>query len=105
MGNDMLRWYKDRFAEMRLEIKRLLNSEAKYLDSGLTEEATSGRDLYTRYHAFRDKLREEFPHEANHIPKSSYTTDSIGGLRRDDLKSLDCDIKALEVVLQNNSHV
>ena len=92
-------WYTDRFAEMRASIELLLDSPAKYLDSELTAEPTSGKTLYERYAEFRQAFRADFEVYSHRIPSADYSTDQIGGLRREDLIKLDQDIASLELML------
>lgn len=102
MEKEAAAWYKDRLDEMRAEIRGQLNSPRKYLDADFTAEATSGRNIYDRYHSFRDRIREEFPHDAHRIPDSIYETDEIGGLRPHDLANLNRDIESLGAIIQEN---
>ncbi|MBI4463142.1 MAG: hypothetical protein HY647_00425 [Acidobacteria bacterium] len=93
-------WYRDQFAEMHAEIQHLLDLQIHYLDSDRTLETTSTRNIYDRFHDFRERIREEFPNEAQRIPTSMYETDEIGGLRKQDLRNLDRDIRVLEAIVQ-----
>lgn len=103
MGKEMLlEWYRDRFSDMRGTIKQLLNSPAKYLDSELTAEPSSGKTLYGRYRSFCDAFREDFPEDAHRMPTSVYEQDTKGTLRRQDLMDLDQDIRVLQAIIQVN---
>ena len=95
-------WYRDRFAEMHADIQHLLDLQISYRDSDRSTEKTSRRNIYDRYHDFRDRLREELPHEVHRIPVSMYAPDEIGSLRERDLKNLISDVKALESILADN---
>lgn len=102
MDGQALGWYRDRFAEMRAEIQHLLDLEISYRDADGSTDKTSRRNIYDRFHGFRDRLREELPHEANRVPASMYAPDEIGSLRKLDLEKLMSDIKALESILADN---
>ena len=101
MEKEALGWYRDRFAEMHAEIRSLLDLSIDYLDSDRTLETTSTRNIYDRFHDFREIIREEFPNEAHRIPTSMYKTDEIGSLRKQDLRNLDRDITVLESIIED----
>ena len=95
-------WYRDRLAEMQADIQHLLDLQISYRDSDKSTEKTSRRNIYDRYHDFRDSLREEFPHEGHRIPISVYAPDEIGSLRKRDLENLRSDIQTLEAIIADN---
>ena len=95
-------WYRDRFAEMQADIQHLLDLQISYRDSDKSTEKTSRRNVYDRYHDFRDSLREEFPHEGHRIPVSVYAAGEIGSLRKRDLENLRSDIQTLEAIIADN---
>ncbi len=87
-------WYRQTWTAMLEEIARLLSSPAKYLDSRLTEEPTSGKDLYERFGEVCGYVSADFPEWVPYIPIRRYEADEVGSLRRQDLVSLEQDIQA-----------
>ena len=92
-------WYLDKLTGMKSEIAALLKSPAKYLEAALSEEPSSGVELYDRWEDVCHRFWKEFPEQPSHLVVRQYRADREGSLQRRDLISLDRDIKALQTLI------
>jgi hypothetical protein len=88
---------------MRDEVLRLLATPAKYIDSRLGEEPTSGKPLFLRFAEVCDHVRADAPALTPSIPSRNYKPDEAGSFRRNDLVSLLSDINAVLSLIPTNS--
>jgi hypothetical protein len=84
----LLDFYRQTVSKFRTETEKLIASPAKYIDTELSVEPSTGVRLYDRVREIRASFVKDFPQHADRVPLFSGLSNPNGELDRNELREL-----------------